>query len=89
MIAPTIGRIVWYWRLPYEGIGLGAAQPFAAQVAFVHPSGKVNLVVTDHLGAHFAANDVPLVQEGEDSPSTREEGGWCEWIPYQIGQAKK
>ena len=86
MIAPTIGRIVWYWRSGHEGVCFDSAQPMAAKVAFVNPDDRyVNLLVTSHDGSTFPALSVRLVQEGELPPS----GAHCVWMPFQIGQAKK
>lgn len=78
IIKPTIGRVVWYHPdKPHE-------QPWAAFVVFVHPDGKVNLSVFDENGLNKSKLEVILVQEGEEKP----EWHYCEWMPYQIGQAK-
>jgi len=55
-------------------------------IAFVPTAGKyINIGYLDALGNHGAAQGVPLMQEGEDSPNQR----CCTWMPYQVGQAKK
>lgn len=61
-------------------------QPLAATVAFVHGDRMVNLSVVDANGYQFSRTSVRLIQEGDDRP---ENGGFAEWMPYQIGQAKK
>lgn len=88
MIKPTVGRIVDYW--PSEGdltdmIRMDAAQPFAAQVVFVHDNRIVNLAVRDHLGiAHHRSRTV-LLQD--DDPKPR--GSHATWMDYQKNQAAK
>jgi hypothetical protein len=82
MIEPTVGRVVWFQ--PNDGDVLD--QPLAAHVAYVHHSRSVNLMVIGHDGAPFPRLSVRLVQEGE-SPEVDEP--FCEWMPYQLGQAKK
>lgn len=82
IIKPTIGRVVWFW------VGAEAPdqkQPYAALVAHVHSDSMVNLAVFDGNGCAFNKTSVPLVQEGELAPS----GMYCEWMPYQRGQAAK
>jgi hypothetical protein len=89
MIKPTIGRIVWLHFDPKDGppgfADYDPAQPFSAQIAFVHNDTMVNLGVFDHAGQHWAFENVLLWQgEGE-----RPQGRYCEWMPYQKGQAAK
>ena len=60
-------------------------QPFAATVAYVHSDRMVNLSYFDHDGLGWSQTSVPLVQEGDEKPV----GMYCEWMPYQLGQAKK
>lgn len=86
MIKPTVGRIVWFWRSGYEGRCLGADQPMAATVAFVHDDRRVNLSVTDHAGCVLPVDNVQLVQPGDDHPGNSRP--WCQWMPFQVGQAK-
>lgn len=79
MIKPTIGRVVWYHPdAPHT-------QPWAALVCFVHNENTVNLTVFDDNGLGKSKLYVPLIQEGDAQPI----GMYCEWMPYQIGQAKK
>jgi hypothetical protein len=46
----------------------------------------VNLTVFDSNGVSHSRTSVPLVHAGEPKP---EHGYFCEWMPYQIGQAAK
>lgn len=79
MIKPTVGRVVWYRP---EGPD-GPTQ--AALVAFVHSDSMVNLAVFDNNGCHSSRTSVPLVHDGAPIPV----GSYCEWMPYQKGQAAK
>ena len=74
---PTIGRIVWYHPTP--GI------THAAQIAAVHSDICVNLGVLNEFGEQYAVRSVPLAREDDEKPTV---GNWCEWMPYQVGQAK-
>lgn len=94
MIKPTIGRVVWFWPM-YSVIhtdfvfypqGNSGPQPCAALVTYVWGDSSVNLSVMDHSGRQHAITSVPLIQENEPKPDG---GFFCEWMPYQIGQAKK
>ena len=82
MIAPTVGRVVWFYR--YFGGGVSEGE-YAAIVARVHSNRLVNLMVISEIGATSSELDVPLIQEGEETPNA----DYCCWMPYQIGQAKK
>lgn len=87
MIEPTPGRVVWYQPNDYDRKVLNAGdQPLAAHVAYVHNSHMVNLMVIDPNGNPHSRTSVSLVQEGE-SPMVG--ASFCEWMPYQVGQAKK
>lgn len=89
VITPTIGRVVWYTPAAHpapEGADYGG-QPFGALVTYVHGDRLVNLAVFDHNGVAQSRTAVPLVQEGDDKPGDGR--CYCEWMPYQIGQAKK
>ena len=46
----------------------------------------MNLTVCDSNGVPHGRTSGPLVQEGEAKP---EHGYFCEWMPYQVGQAAK
>ncbi len=84
MIKPTIGRKVWYWaHTPSEGYE--NAQPEDATVVFVFSESMVNLRVTDHSGNSRPETSVFLWQGEGSQPDTRH----AQWMPYQVGQAKK
>lgn len=59
----------------------------AALVTWVWGDHMVNLVVFDSNGNPMGRTSVPVVQEG--SPYTVGDSPYVEWMPYQIGQAKK
>jgi hypothetical protein len=82
MITPTVGRVVWY----HAPSSTPDAQPQAAIIAFVHSDCLVNLHVIDANGVASGATSVVLVQEGDTAPAA---GFYCEWMPYQKGQAAK
>lgn len=83
VISPTIGRVVWFTP---EVPVFDPSQPFAALVTYVHHDRMVNLVTFNHNGLSSGVTSVPLIQEGDEKPVG---GFYCEWMPYQIGQAKK
>lgn len=94
MIKPTVGRVVWYWpskypaadgnrpiyEMPHDGV-----QPLAAMITNVYTDTMVNLVVFDANGNPQSRCSVDLIQEGQPKP----DGRYCEWMPYQKGQAAK
>lgn len=80
IISPTVGRIVWYRD---ETVSEG--QPHAAIVTFVHDDRLVNLCVFDYDGRPYPQTSVYLAQESDEAVPVR----FCQWMPYQIGQAKK
>lgn len=82
MIKPTVGRVVWF--RPY-GDREPKMQPLAAIITYVHSDTEVNLAVFGVDGTNFSATIITLKQE-EDQKIV---GMYCEWMPYQIGQAKK
>lgn len=90
MIKPTIGRKVWF-RLNRVGLSLGKLvshnplEPMDATVVYVWSDRLVNLDVVDHDGNHMPVTSVQLVQKGDLQP----ECNYCEWMPYQVGQAEK
>lgn len=91
MIKPTIGRVVWLW--PCTGVledkkivHRDKTLPLAATVAYVWNDRMVNLAAVDQDGKPFHLTSVTLMQGDEPySP----EGSYCEWMPYQKGQAVK
>lgn len=87
-IVPTIGRRIWFWpnRINLEVFTQqDDAQALDAGVIYVHPSGNVNLLVTDHIGYSEAVIDVAILPEGEQALHS----GKAQWMPYQANQAKK
>ena len=102
-IPPTVGRKVWF-RLnginelekPLSGTettpvrsfpsAVDPTKPFDATVVYVWNNRVVNLHVLDHYGNPFIATSVSLMQEGDTPPQF---GFYAEWVPYQLGQAKK
>lgn len=83
MIAPTVGRVVWFYKWVD---GQGHKGPMAAHVAFVHSEKMVNLMVIDENGEPRAQTSVSLCQDDtQDAPGH----DYCAWMPYQKGQAAK
>ena len=87
MIAPTIGRVVWYrpstWDINEDHMQVyDPNQPLDAHIVFVHSETLVNLVVFDHRGRSHVRSSVQINMGGIPAP-------YAEWMPYQIGQAKK
>lgn len=94
MIKPTVGRIVWYrpsdldrnQMTIHSECANSPEQPLAATVAYVWSDHLVNLTVSDHNGATHQRTSVMLAQDGGRA------GGimpYCEWMPFQKGQAAK
>lgn len=92
MIEPTVGRVVHYH--PYKGanalsrdeiLNFGRG-PLAAIVVHVWNDRCVNLCVFDSTGRPHGCCYVPLLQEDDPAPA---DGRYCEWLPYQKGQAAK
>lgn len=81
VIAPTVGRVVWYWDGPKEP----AKQPLAAIVAYVFTDRMVNLMVIDPNGISSNRTSVHLAQPIDETP----EGAHAEWMPFQVGQAAR
>lgn len=80
MIKPTIGRQVWFWGVKPTD----AEQPQAATVCYVWNDRMVNLSVIDHNGGITPHHSVTLRQPEDPAPNSIH----CEWMPFQIGQAK-
>jgi len=85
VITPTVGRKVWYRPARTEGIARNGEQPLDATIVSVHNDRTVNLVVFDATGELHKRPGTLLLQGDEQYvPVT----GYCEWMPYQVGQAK-
>lgn len=67
-----------------SGVG-GFMQPLDATIIGVHVNGLVNLYIIDAMGLPHVRLNATLKQEGDGYI----DGGYAEWMPYQIGQAKK
>lgn len=82
MIKPTVGRVVWFWMFaPIRETD----QPQAAIITYVWDDDLVNLCVLGANGYPSSEQQVPLYQGGPSKPRSR----YCEWMPYQKGQAAK
>lgn len=86
MIKPTVGRVVWFRPGSNDPLFGETEQPLAAIIAHVQSDNAVNLGVLDTTGNHHSRQSVQLVQDGEDGSTA---AGYCEWMPYQKGQATK
>lgn len=78
MIEPTVGRVVWFQD--------GSNEPQAAIIAFVHSMQYVTLMVIDQQGYPLGRQNILLIQDDDKPP---EDEVYCEWMPYQKGQAAK
>lgn len=90
VITPTISRKVWFWpsgARHFNGAPFDYFQPnqaMDATVVCVWGDRCVNLDVIDHDGTHHPMRNVILRQPGDPEPA----GPYCEWMPFQVGQAK-
>ena len=86
MIKPTIGRVVWFTPATSDDtLARNGTQPLAAMVTCVWSDTCVNLAVFDANGIATNRTSVLLLQDDCERPS----GYFCEWMPYQKGQAAK
>lgn len=96
VISPTVGRKVWY--RPSAGDQLGPipmsaipGQPLDATIVAVWGDRCVNVQVLDTQGKPFTKTSVTLLQPGDEPAKDmggKEVGGYVEWMPFQVGQAK-
>lgn len=90
-IPATVGRIVWFFTTTDLGWGEhiegSPEKPRAAIVANADHPDVLNLCVYDFNGVPRPMTSVRLVQDGDKPADT--EVYWCEWMPYQKGQAAK
>jgi hypothetical protein len=85
VIKPTIGRVVWYTPATGERIrGQPNDQKLAAHVTYVWSDRTINIMAITPNGDPYGVRSVTLIQDGDPYPVDR----YCEWMPYQIGQAK-
>lgn len=99
VITPTVGRKVWYrpsasdltGPVPMAASRAPDAQPLDATVIAVWGDRMINVLVTDSAGKQFPVLSCDLLQSG-DEPHKQADGStcgrYCEWMPYQLGQAK-
>lgn len=88
MIKPSNGRIVLYHRGERDRIPQhDPDQPLTAQVVHVWSDRAVSLVVWDSEGEHHFRREITLLQDQDQPPPNGHP--WCEWMPYQKGQAAK
>ena len=81
MIKPTVGRVVWF----HASGSKPEDQPNAAILAYVHSDTMVNLTVFSENGQPYPVTSVFLYQGDGEKPASF----YCEWMPYQQGQAAK
>lgn len=94
IIKPTVGRVVWYRLRDKDDIrmcrfntqGESRPDPLTALIVGVETDRLVNLIVFDTSGQMFPRKSVPLVQDGEPVAGCC---AYCEWMPFQKGQAAK
>lgn len=87
MIKPSNGRVVWFTPSSQNGAAnFASGSQLAAIVAHVHSDRCVNLAVFDANGVPHSRCSVPLLQDDDPRP---EHGYFAEWMPHQLGQAKK
>jgi hypothetical protein len=86
MIKPTVGRVVWFIPGKEDSNFALYSAPFAAHICYVYTDNCVNLMVIHPEGRPVPQTSVTLIQEGDERP---ENGRFCEWMPYQKGQAAK
>ena len=86
MISPTPGRIVWFTPAVHSDTRYDKSQPLAAIVTYVWGDRMINLTVFDQGGTPLSCTSVTLLQ---DNDPRLEAGYYAQWMPYQIGQAKK
>ncbi|HOK07809.1 MAG TPA: hypothetical protein PLW40_11500 [Syntrophales bacterium] len=84
MITPTVGRVVLFYRHGKTQKDAGE-QPEAAIIAHVWSDTCVNLAYFDSNGVARNVTSVPLYHDDGERPV----GFFCEWMPYQKGQAAK
>ena len=83
MIKPTVGRRVWYRPLPHEAfISDDPNKRWDAGVTYVWSDTRVNLACFTPDGQMRPHTSVTLAQDRGAEP------GECEWMPFQVGQAK-
>jgi hypothetical protein len=86
MIKPTIGRVVLFTPAKNDTAISHYGQEIPALVCHVWGDRCINIGGFDSNGKSFGRTSVPLLQDDDAVP---EHGFYCEWMPYQKGQAAK
>jgi len=86
MIKPTVGRVVYYRPCFEDMLAKTEGEPLAAIITKVWDDRMVNLIVFDQAGTPYGRTSIELIQPNDDLP---EDGSYCHWMEYQIGQAAK
>jgi len=81
LIAPTVGRKIYYRPYPNERSS-DHAQPFDASIAHVIDDDTIVISVVNDIGYPMTPKTVTLAHGREARY------GECYWMDYQIGQAK-
>lgn len=87
VIKPTVGRMVYFYPDPDLDVRMNCTpgEPLTAIVCKVLGDRRVNLHVFDANGvSHAGVTSITLMQDGDP----KVEGRRCEWMQYQVGQAK-
>lgn len=86
VIAPSNGRIVLFTPDDhFQGKQHSKDQPLPAMICHVWGPTMVNLSVTDSNGNTWPVTSVELLQDDAAPTMSR----YCEWMPFQKGQAAK
>lgn len=104
VISPSVGRKVWYRPSKSDQTGpvpmqtatdptdTTKRQPLDATIISVCGDRMINVLVTDIMGRQFPVLSCTLLQPG-DAIAVDAQGAvigrYCEWMPFQVGQAKK
>lgn len=86
IIKPTVGRVVLYVVPKGDYLTTIDDEPIPAFITAVINDRTVNIHTFDTAGVTAGRASVQLAQPGDGVPN---EGGYCTWMPYQIGQAAK
>lgn len=87
IIEPTVGRVVHFHiaGIAPPGFTTNPSNTYKADVAAVLSARLVNLLVVDSDGKPWPMQNIPLRQPEDEAPL----GNYCEWMPYQKGQAAR
>lgn len=85
-IAPTVGRIVWFRPVQPDSFCLEKSEPLAAIITRVWNDVCVNITVFGATGIMGSRKNITLVP---DETAVVPPTSYCEWMPYQLGQAAR